>query len=74
VDSLQQENAVVVKTIRINAPHFNAGVVLHDDVVRRAAPILQYMLRWKRHRVIEYAKKKGWEIEEYTDGQGRNPE
>jgi hypothetical protein len=52
-----------VTAIRITALHFCAGVVLHNDVVVRAAPILKYMRGWKRDRVVRYAQLKGWMIE-----------
>jgi len=47
-------------SIRIEAPHFVAGVELHDGIVRETAPILHYMLGWTRKEVIEYAERKHW--------------
>ena len=47
---------------QIKAPHFTAGIVLWDDVVVEAAPIVGYMKRWARDRVREYCQKKGWTI------------
>jgi hypothetical protein len=45
-------------------PKFTAGIVLWDDVVVEAAPILIYMKRqrWSRTRVRDYCRKKGWQI------------
>ena len=45
-------------------PKFTAGIVLWDDVVVEAAPILGYMKRqrWSRTRVRDYCRKKGWQI------------
>jgi len=46
--------------IRIEVPHFVAGVVLRNGRVVRAAPILQYMMGWRQPRITEYCYKKGW--------------
>ncbi len=48
--------------VRITAPHFVAGVV----VGCRAAPIIGYMKRWDRGRIVAYCSKRGWEVEEVT--------
>ena len=49
---------------QIRAPHFTAGIVLWDDQVVEAAPIVGYMKkgRWTRDVVRDYCKRKGWEI------------
>jgi hypothetical protein len=41
---------------------FCAGIVLWDDKVIEAAPIVQWMKRWDRNRVREYCRKRGWKI------------
>lgn len=43
---------------------FTAGIVLWDDVVIEAAPIVHYMKRqkWTRKRVRDYCSQKGWEV------------
>jgi hypothetical protein len=43
---------------------FNAGIVLWDDRVIEAAPIVGYMKRkrWTRDQVRDYCKTKGWTI------------
>ncbi len=46
----------------IDAPHFFAGVVLWDDRVVEAAPIVKYMRKWTRDRVRDYCKTKGWKV------------
>lgn len=46
--------------VRISASYFTAGVVVRDERVVRAAPILKYMLGWPRTRVLSYARAKGW--------------
>lgn len=50
---------------QIHAPHFHAGIVLWDDKVVEAAPIVLYMKKgkWHRDRVREYCQTKGWTIE-----------
>jgi hypothetical protein len=35
---------------QISAPHFVAGIVLVDDRVTKAAPILHFMRGWSRDR------------------------
>lgn len=49
---------------QIRAGHFTAGVVLWDDKVVEAAPIIGYMKKqkWTRDRVRNYCNEKGWEI------------
>jgi hypothetical protein len=46
----------------IDAPHFFCGIVLWDDRVIEAAPIVKYMKRWDRARVREYCRGKGWKV------------
>jgi hypothetical protein len=50
--------------IIIDAPHFNAAVVLDQGVVVRAAPILKYMVGWTAARVVRYCFRKGWQCDE----------
>lgn len=50
----------MTRLVRIEAPHFVAGLVVTDDVVVRTAPILKYMLGWSLGRVISYCRQKGW--------------
>ena len=45
--------------VRIVAPHFVAGLET-DGIVRRAAPIIAYMVGWPDDRVREYVKAQGW--------------
>jgi hypothetical protein len=47
---------------QIKAPNFTAGIVLHDDVVTQAAPIVRYMQRWSRDRVRAFCLEKGWSV------------
>ena len=46
------------------AKPFSAGIVLFDDVVVEAAPIIGFMKKNKftRDQVREYCRAKGWEI------------
>jgi hypothetical protein len=55
---------VIEVLAQIKAPHFTAGIVLWDDVVVEAAPIVGYMKKgkWTRAKVREYCKAKGWKI------------
>ena len=53
-----------MKMLHVDAPHFNAGaVVVYDDTVFRAAPILNYMIGWTLNDAIFYARSKGWLVE-----------
>ena len=45
--------------VRIVAPDFVAGFET-DGTVRRAAPIISYMLGWPNVKVREHVKAKGW--------------
>jgi hypothetical protein len=47
---------------QIKADHFTAGLVLFDNTVVEAAPIVGYMKKWNRDRVRSYCKGKGWDI------------
>jgi hypothetical protein len=55
---------------QIEAPLFNplggfcAGIVLWDDRVIEAAPIVKYMAkqRWTRDRVRDYCRQRGWRV------------
>jgi hypothetical protein len=46
----------------IKAPHFTAGIVLHNDRVIEAADIVRFMKKWTRQRVRAYCSAKGWTI------------
>jgi hypothetical protein len=46
--------------MQIAAPYFTAGIVIKDDQVTDAAPILAYMVGWSADRVVKYATDKHW--------------
>jgi len=46
----------------IDAPHFNAGIVLRNDRVVEAADIVRYMRGWSRERVRKYCHAKQWKV------------
>jgi hypothetical protein len=48
-----------MRLVRVVAPHFVAGFET-DGVVRRAAPIINYMVGWTDDRVRVYIAWKGW--------------
>jgi hypothetical protein len=52
----------ILAQISSRKPQFCAGIVLWDDKVIEAAPIVGYMKRWSRDRVRAYCKTRGWEI------------
>ena len=49
---------------QIKAPHFTAGIVLWDDEVIEADPIVGYMKKgkWTRSVVRDYCERKGWKV------------
>jgi len=63
---------------QIKAPkprHFVAGIVLWDDEVVEAAPIVGFMKRgrWTRAVVRDYCQRKGWEISVVHEIRRPNP-
>jgi hypothetical protein len=46
--------------VAVDAPHFYAGIVLRDDVVIDAAPILRWTLGKRREMLRDYFAQKGW--------------
>jgi hypothetical protein len=54
----------VLAQIAAKTPKFNAGIVLWNDVVVEAAPIVGYMKkqRWTRDRVRDYCRERGWKV------------
>jgi hypothetical protein len=46
----------------IDAPHFYAGIVLRDDKVIEVAPIVSYMMDWRRDQVRDYCRRKRWKV------------
>jgi hypothetical protein len=54
---------------RIVSPHFVAGIVLSNDVVAEAAPIVAFMMGWQRGRVRDHCRSKAWNsIVQAADG------
>jgi hypothetical protein len=49
---------------QIESDKFTAGIVLWDDRVIEAAPILHYMKKqkWTRDRVRSYCEQRGWRV------------
>jgi hypothetical protein len=48
---------------RIIGPNFVAGLVIGNDRVIRAAPILGYTIGWTTERISALAQRRGWTIE-----------
>lgn len=46
--------------VAVDAPHFYAGIVLTDDIVIRAAPILRWTIGKRRDWLSAYFRQKGW--------------
>jgi hypothetical protein len=54
-----------LRLVRVVAPHFVAGFEIDGTpgapgTVRRAAPIIGYMVGWSDAKAREYIKRKGW--------------
>jgi len=52
--------------IRIVGPNFVAGLIISNDHVIRAAPILGYMIGWPTEKIIALAQRHGWIVEYNT--------
>lgn len=48
------------RLIQISSGYFCAGVVIENDLVIEAAPIVMYMKGWSHERVISYCRRKHW--------------
>jgi hypothetical protein len=46
--------------VSVDAPHFNAGLILEDGVCVQAAPILKWAIGKTRAQLRAYFKQKGW--------------
>lgn len=55
------------ETYRIAAPHFVAGVETENGVIVRAAPIVKWALRKPIMELLQYCRRKGWQITNLTD-------
>jgi hypothetical protein len=47
---------------RIEAPYFTAGLLLENDIVKDAAPIIKYLVGKNRLYVVGHAFKKEWRL------------
>lgn len=58
--------------VQVTAPHFCAGVVLKNERVVRAAPILEWAMLWERKALSSYFRRKRWKavvIKRWSDSQ-----
>lgn len=57
--------------ISITADHFSAGLVLENDEIVQAAPIVYWMLtnRFNKKDIQNYCRRKKWKCEVVTDEQ-----
>jgi hypothetical protein len=46
--------------VSVDAPHFNAGIIMRSDVVTEAAPILRWTIGKRRDWLRTYFAGKGW--------------
>lgn len=50
--------------LQISAPHFVAGLLIHDDLCVLTAPILRRFRGSPRIYIEQYCKQRGWKIED----------
>lgn len=50
--------------LRVEAPHFVAGLVLCEGRVEATAPILRHMYGWSLERVLAHCHRLGWRARE----------
>ena len=53
--------------IKNGKSEFNAGIVLQNDKVVEAAPIVRFMKGWHRDRVRAHCKMCGWKVSVITE-------
>ena len=46
--------------VRVVAPHFVAGIIVEENKVIDAAPILRWSIGMTRHQLKTYFVRKGW--------------
>jgi hypothetical protein len=56
-----------VKTIRITSSYFCAGIIVKDDIIVQAAPILSWSINKRLSNLKSYFNRKGWKYEEIND-------
>ncbi len=59
------------KLVRVVAPHFVAGFET-DGIVRRAAPIIKYLVGKTDDQARDYIKSKGWKASVCADRPGES--
>lgn len=52
----------------ITANNFTAAIVLEDDLVVEAAPIVKYMIGWTKRKVLNYCMAENWQCQETDVG------
>lgn len=50
--------------VRVETPHFVAGIILLDGVCVEAAPIMSWAIGKREKELVDWFNKKGWEHEE----------
>jgi hypothetical protein len=53
--------------VLVEAPRFTAGLVLHDNVVIKTAPIARYMVGWSLDKLRKHCERKQWKIKMVGD-------
>lgn len=47
---------------QVFAPHFTAGIVVRDERVIDAAPVMRWAIGKELETVLSYARRKGWRV------------
>jgi hypothetical protein len=58
---------------RVTAKHFVAGLVASGGVITQAAPILAWAIGKDISFVVDYAQRRGWQIEPLVDDAADHP-
>jgi hypothetical protein len=62
------KEAPIETFVRVVAPHFVAGLIVVDNRVFEAAPILSWMIGKDQQWIRSYFKKKGWKAYVVKEG------
>lgn len=53
-----------MQTLRITAPHFVAAVVVSNDLVFQAGPVLHWSVGRSLQSLRDHCQQRGWQVEE----------
>lgn len=60
-DNIMLDNIMLTCIVRVEAPHFVAGIILNEaGICIEAAPILRWAVGKRREELLPYFKRKKW--------------